>query len=608
MTKEKIKQVMDMEYERMYPFEIERELSSIFKLAEENKDELTKQKILWEIDLLNRTAGHVVVYQGKDVTEVSNKWVYLLETGEFKPILNSPFCEWKREALDYYKERYDQTKSSLTKARYAFAVMVFSSGNERQEWMNKSVDNWLKTAEDYITKKVYNKEYYELPPFAYEFALKLCLSFGNKDLAKKVLESLHKNIVSILGFGERRWYLEFFEVESKYINFLDDLDEIKKESVKKIKEIIKQLESEFKKSEDKQKSNHFIRSHIRILSNYKTENEYNLNKKIAESYITEAEAREEPLIRSSFYNDAVKKYKDMQGKYLDKKQEIKKRIEELILEIKETNSKINYKKIQTEIEITKEEIDEYLNYLKNKKKDLLTAFLEDNSLFPKYNQTIKMTEDQKKQHPLQFMVPIAVYSGEDPIMKMTNDVDIFDHKIRRNILLGLKIGEMMCKVTFESIKKELEVDISKTIETLISQNEIKNIKPTLKVGFDYVFGEKKDFVAGLHILTPYIEELIRLIIKKAGKVEVVLEQHKNKFFRSIELGGLLSDKKVEELIGLDFQKSLKVMLVDNDQSNIRNELLHGKLPSDRINESLTLFVSYCLLKLIKILKETNNKK
>ena len=607
MLKEKIKQVIDIEYERMYPFEIERELSAIFKLAEESKDESVKQEILWEVDLLNRVVGHVVVYQGKEVAEISNKWGLLLETGEFKPILNTPFCEWRREALDYYKERYDQTKSSLAKARYAFAVMVFSSGSERLEWMNKSVDNWLKTAEDYIAKKVYNKEYYEIPPFAYEFALKLSLSFGNKNLAKKVLESLHKNIIYILSFGERRWYLEFLEVESKYINSLDNLNESKKESVEKIKEIIGQLESEFIKSEDKQKSNHFIRSHLRILLNYGTEKEYDLNKKIAESYITEAEAREDPLVKSSFYNDAVKKYKDMQGKYSDKKQEIEKRLEELILKIKDTNSKINYKKIQTEIEITKEQIDEYLTYLKNKKKDLLTAFLEDNSLFPKYNQTIKMTEDQKKQYPLQFMVPIAVYSGEDPIMKMTNDVDIFDHKVRRNILLGLKIGEIMCQIVFESLRKESDIDVLKTVETLISQDEIKSIKSTLSTGFNYVFGEKKDFIAGLHILTPYIEEVIRMIIKKAGKVEVVLEQHKNKFFRNIELGGLLSDKNVEEFIGLDFQKSLKVMFIDNDQSNIRNELLHGGLSSDRINESLTLFVSYILLKLIMILKNTSKK-
>lgn len=607
-AKEKIKQIMDIEYERMYPFEIEKELSPIFKLADENKDEEIKQKILWEIDLINRVFGHKGTYKGKEVTEISNKWRYILETGEFKPLLNPPFCEWKKEAVDYYKERYNQTESNLTKARYAFAIILFSSGQDKLDWMKKSVNNWLRCAEKYVIEGEYNKEYYEVPPFAYEFALKLSLSFGKRDLAKEVLNSLHKSIIAILVSGEKRWHLEFFEVESKYINSFDGIDEIKKESTEKIKEIIKQLEPEFEKRKDKQESNHFIRSHLNILLKYKTENEYDLNKKIAESYIAEAEAREEPLVKSSFYNDAIKKYKTMQSSYVDKKGIIEKRINELILKIKEINSKITYKQIRTKIEITKEQTNAYLAYLKAQKKDLLIAFLEDFSLLPKYEQTKKMIGDQKKQYPLQFIMPITIYNAEEPIMRITTEADILDYHVRRNILLGLKIGEIMCKITFESLKKELGADILKTIETLISQDEIRDIKPTLKIGFDYIFGEKKDFVAGLHILTPYIEEIIRLIIKKAGKVEVVLQQQKTKFFRGIMLDGLLINKNVEELIGLDFQKSLKVMLVDNDQANIRNELLHGRLPSDKINEAQTLFIAYCLLKLIKILKDTNKKK
>lgn len=606
-SREKIKQVMDAEYERMYPFEIEKELSPIFKLADENKDEEVKQEILWEIDLINRAFGHKGSYQGKEVSEISNKWEYFIKAGEFKPISNPPFCEWKKEAVDYYKKRYEQTGSYLTKARYAFAIMVFSAGKDKLEWMQKSVNGWLKCTEKYITDEKYNKEYYEVPPFAYEFALKLSLSFGKKDLAKQVLDSLHNSIQTILTSGEKRWHLEFLEVESKYINSIADVDEIKKESTDKIKEIIERLEKEFEESQDKQKSNHFVRSHILILLNYKTENEYDLNKKIAESHISEAEAREEPLVKSSFYNDAIKKYKAMQSTYADKKDDVELRINELILKMKEINSKITYKQIQTKIEITKEQIDAYLAHLKAQKKDLLIAFLDDASLLPKYDQTKKMSEDQKKQYPLQFMIPVTVYNAEEPIMRITSEADIFEYQVRRNILMGLKIGEIMCKITFESLKKELGSNILKTIETLIVQNEIKDIKPTLEIGFNYIFGEKKDFVASLHILTPYIEEIIRLIIKKAGKVEVVLEQHKTKFFRGIELGGLLSDKNVEELIGIDFQKSLKVMLVDNDQANLRNELLHGRLSSDKISEAQTLFVAYCLLKLIKLLKDTIKK-
>src|SRR3989344_6074510 len=140
-SREKIKQVMDAEYERMYPFEIEKELSPIFKLADENKDEQVEQEILWEIDLINRAFGHKGTYQGKEVEEISNKWEYFLNSGEFKPLLNPPFCEWEKEAVDYYKKRYNQTENSLAKARYAFVIMVFSSGQDKLEWMKKSVEN-----------------------------------------------------------------------------------------------------------------------------------------------------------------------------------------------------------------------------------------------------------------------------------------------------------------------------------------------------------------------------------------------------------------------------------------------------------------------------------
>lgn len=54
---------------------------------------------------------------------------------------------------------------------------------------------------------------------------------------------------------------------------------------------------------------------------------------------------------------------------------------------------------------------------------------------------------------------------------------------------------------------------------------------------------------------------------------------------------------------IDFQKSLKVLLIDNDQANLRNELLHGRLYSDKITKQETMFIAYCLLKLIKRLKE-----
>src|SRR3989344_9268556 len=149
-ARERIKEILDSPYERMYSLEIEKELSILFKEAEENKDDEIKQEILWEIDLLNRTFGNKGTYQGKEVEEISNKWRYILENKDLKPFSDTPFCDWKKEAVEYYKKRFQETNSELSKARYAFAVMVFSEGLERLNYAKKSFNGWLKTGEKYI--------------------------------------------------------------------------------------------------------------------------------------------------------------------------------------------------------------------------------------------------------------------------------------------------------------------------------------------------------------------------------------------------------------------------------------------------------------------------
>jgi len=88
-----------------------------------------------------------------------------------------------------------------------------------------------------------------------------------------------------------------------------------------------------------------------------------------------------------------------------------------------------------------------------------------------------------------------------------------------------------------------------------------------------------------------------------GKVDVVLQTHNSKYFRGIELGTLLTDEEVGKLIGSDFQKSLKVLMIDQDQTNLRNELLHGRWESKQIVDAEVLYIAYSLLKLIKILKD-----
>ncbi|MFA5382874.1 MAG: DUF4209 domain-containing protein [Candidatus Micrarchaeia archaeon] len=594
----KIEKILNQEYEREYPYEIEKELNNLVKIAIENNDEDNKTKILWEIDLLNRVIGHSGLYNGKEVSEISNKWKYYLENKEFKPFSNPPFCEWSSEAIDYYKIRFDKTNSSLSKARYAFAIMVFSHDKNRVEWVKKSIENWKKTAEKYVNNGKY-AEFYEIPPFAYDFALGLCTSFSLEELFKEVFLSIHNSIIEIINNGENRWQLEFFIVEIKYLNKIDD-ETINKESTSQIKNII----SEIKSRTYSQSKFHFLRTYLDLLTNYicGTEEIYEINKEIAESFILESEGQTDFGLKVSLYVQSVKKYKQMQSMF-NNHLEIKKRIETLTQSINEFKKYVKYKTISAKLNLPNEEIETYFQLLKTKNEDPIKLLLSDLYFIPNYELFKTNTVKQKEEGGLLFILPVVIHRNGLPVIQYTNEEEIFKYKVRSNIQFALKLGAFMLNEILSKIEKEGSVNTYNYLIELVNSKELEDIKPTLKYGFEYIFIEPKNSIAGLHIIIPYFEEIIRRIIIKSGKVDLVLESHKEKYFRKIELGTLLVDENVKNIIGEDFQKSLKVLLTDTDQMNMRNDLLHGLVASNKITESETKFFGFCLLKLIKILHE-----
>lgn len=599
-ARKKIKEILDLPYEKMYPFEIEQQLAPLFKMAEENNDVQIKQELLWEIDLINRAFGHKGTYQGNLVEEISNKWQYYLDTNGTnftKPFLNIPFCTWKKEALAYYRQRFENCNNELAKARYAFAVMVFETGKERMSYAQKSFESWLKTAEKYVEDKKYS-EFYEVPPFTYDFALKMAFSLKQNEWAKNAFSSLHRSIFKLIADGDKRWNLEFFEVESKYLAQIESIDkklfdDAVKESSDKLKEIIPYLKNN--------KAYHFMRSYIICLQKYVRESEqiYLLMKEYADSHVLEAESRkEEPLVQSSFFNDAVKEYKLMQSKFPDKK-EIGKKIEDISLKLKDINNNIKYETASITISITKKQIQEHIAYLKKQDGEVFNSWLCDKSIIPNVAEIENQVKGQKKSTPLQFIVPVTIYSKDSAIIRHINEADIFDYHIRRNVLLRLKVNQIILKLTFAELKKE--VNFTNETSNLINIEELKDIYPTLEKGLSFVVSDKQDFLSAVHILVPYVEEIIRRILVKSKKVDSVVKTEKQKFFRKIELGNLLQNPEVISIIGENFAYSLKVFLIDNDQENFRNLLVHGLIESEKVNEANALFIAYTLLRLIKTL-------
>ena len=275
--------------------------------------------------------------------------------------------------------------------------------------------------------------------------------------------------------------------------------------------------------------------------------------------IEEAKRREEFSVKSSFFNSSIKHYKLMQNNSLNsiQKKEIDEKIEELTLKIKEVSKKTEYKEFSSVITIKNEDIKKIVKSFGDK--DIFYNLLGEDSIIPDYQHTIETTKEIRKGNPLGFIIPHIISKKDSPIIKHSLEEQIFDFKIRQNILIGIKISSVMIQMILEEIKKECKINSLKEAKKLISETpEIEDIKEILDRGVNYVLGEPKDFIAGIHIVTPYFEELIRKILVKAGKKDIILTDQKNKYFRSIELGGLLKSEIVKDLIGENFQNTLRV--------------------------------------------------
>ncbi len=590
-----IRGTLDSEYERMFPHELEKNLIDIFKEAKQLGYEDVQKQAEWELDLINKESK-----QYED--EISNIWEHLLEKSDFKPFNNEPYSKWKPEAVSYYKERFREAESSLSRARYAFAIMTFSD-EERLDWMEKSAIEWKKTADKYISDEEYD-EYHDIPPFAYELSLQMCVAFQNLELGKKILRSLHKNIIKLLDDGEKRWHLDLFKVESEFIDDFENVEEdFKEESIEKLEDITENFH-EFK-DEERDTTNHgyhdSYREHLQILTKYNPNEEYNIRKKIVDSYTKEAELNDNSALKQRLYTKATKECQTLLDVCPKKRNKIKEEINSLAKKIKEETEEIEFGKIkQREINIDVEEVKEYLNALKEKDDKLFHALLSDSKLIPEHKKIKKRTNNGKGKYPLKFQLPITIQTLQEPILLIDSEEEIFDWRVRRNILAEIKEKELKCKVVFDELESDAEVELIEDIIDLIEQEELNNLKPALKKGFRSIF-EEEDYIAGLHILVPYIEEIIRQVLQKSGKADVVVQQSENMYLRAIMLGGLLENEKVGKIIGFDFQQTLKILLTDNDQTNLRNNLLHGRFASEKIREEETKYVAYMVLKLLLIL-------
>ena len=109
-------------------------------------------------------------------------------------------------------------------------------------------------------------------------------------------------------------------------------------------------------------------------------------------------------------------------------------------------------------------------------------------------------------------------------------------------------------------------------------------------------GMNGDFLVAVSLLTPQIENAVRVVLKKAGVVTSKIDM------RNVEqervLGALLDMDEAERVFGRDLIFDLRGLLVEKFGSNLRNELAHGLLDVNDFKGPDAEYLWWCALRLM----------
>ena len=103
----------------------------------------------------------------------------------------------------------------------------------------------------------------------------------------------------------------------------------------------------------------------------------------------------------------------------------------------------------------------------------------------------------------------------------------------------------------------------------------------------FLAGLRGDFPEALSILVPQMENSLRHLLEQSG-LEVSTQDR-----RGIQdvflLGRILSEKKLEEILGLDIVKELKTLFSDRHGPKLRDRIAHGLMSHDALNDPLAIY-------------------
>jgi hypothetical protein len=185
----------------------------------------------------------------------------------------------------------------------------------------------------------------------------------------------------------------------------------------------------------------------------------------------------------------------------------------------------------------------------------------------------------------------AAFTGDTREIRTAKDAELYQEAARNRQIAVLAL--------LDPARRQV---LSDHVVRLDDWRAFTTDNPFVPVGREEIFargmdaGMNGDFLVAVSLLTPQVENAVRIVLKKAGVVTSKIDM------RNVEqervLGALLDMDEAERVFGRDLMFDLRGLLVEKFGSNMRNELAHGLLDVDDFKGPDAEYLWWCALRLM----------
>lgn len=481
------------------------------------------------------------------------------------------FCD--DEHLQYYKKRFEETKSNLNKWRYAFSCWLIE---KKSNFIEASIESLIKCVHHHLPKKTFETIHFMLT------AHSITQVYNFHDFDNKLTELSLYVFYKLLMTKNSGWI-------NHCIGIFVSLNSVADYNL--INNLITNLHREARQYRLKglqHAEQNLLKDSIQLYSlmNLNPELQLKLQNETVKMIAESLELQGDILSKSNNALGASLWYEHAQNEFAKINNSDK--IQELSIKIRDATKKIDYEVFEYKFtapkfvlpgETPRELIFSIINY-----KEMIPAI-------PKIKDSSK---NILQKNPLLNAVVRTIFNRTNPVSHPTTSEENLSSEMKTQMVRHIRLGESYLSYAVEDCEFENRLSSSDFIQFIFEFDLLdENTLGLVSKGIEQHF--LGDYISSTHILIPQVEAVLRELL--ASKNISKLKKERGVIMEN-EFGGLLNKEETSNLLGVDLTEYLKIKFIDVDGINLRNDLSHGLLPFNEMNYVTSFSIIHTILLLI----------